>query len=339
MIPHIQPFYGKAEKKAIARYLNSEGYLTEHTYTKKFEAKLANFLKVPYVSLVPSGTTALYLALVASLPKGSRVLVPDLTMIATYNAVVAAGMKPVLIDVDLNGCLDFEQIPYKYKGRVDAVIYVELNGRSGDMKKIVKLCKKSKIVLIEDSCQALGSKYKDQYLGTFGKYGCFSLGFHKIITTGQGGFIVSHTKKDYKAIERLKDFGRLKGGNDIHDHYGLNFKYTDLQAVFGLAQLKTIEQRMAKKRQIYKWYLGVEAPEGYIPWFMEYEATNVGAVFNKLNKLGIGCRKMYPPLHTQKSIKETGSFFNATTLSEIILWLPSSLSLTKKEVNYINENL
>lgn len=333
IIPHITPRYGRNEMRAIQKYLRSGGFLTEYKYTEKFEQKLAHFLKVPYVSLVPNGTLALILAL-ACLPKKSKVAVPNLTMIATYNAVVSTGNIPVLVDVDIYGCLDLEKI----KESVDAIIYVSLNGRSADMEMVQEYCKDRNIVLIEDACQALGSKSNDQYLGTFGRFGCFSLGFHKIITTGQGGFIVSHTKKDYEAIERLKDFGRLKGGNDVHDYFGLNFKFTDLQAVFGLEQLKTIEWRIQKKRQLYKWYHDFSVAPGYTPWFIEYlgdaKKTKI-----KLAKLGIESRQMYPPLNTQKSINIKGDFPYSHTISKQVLWLPSSLDLTRWEVNRINANL
>lgn len=338
MIRHIEPLIGKAEQKAMQKYLSSGGFLTEFKKTEEFEQKLAEFLGVKYVSCVPSGTVALYLSLLASgLEPGSRVAVPDITMIATYNAVVAAGMVPVLVDVDDFGCLNLSNL----KESVDAIIYVELNGYAPQLDRIRKLCKEEEIVLIEDSCQALGSKHKGKFLGTFSRFGCFSLSFHKIITTGQGGFIVSHNRKDYETIEKLKDFGRLKGGNDIHDTFGLNFKFTDLQAVIGLEQLKTIEWRMKKKRQIFKWYYGYEAQEGYVPWFIEVINEDTESIQAELKAAGIESRVMYPPLHTQKSVM-LGSlagydvFPSASVYSQTTLWLPSSLNLTKEEVNQIN---
>jgi perosamine synthetase len=332
MINHIEPYYGIKEQKAMAKYLKSGGFMTEHGVTEEFEKMLAKFLGVPYVSCVPSGTIAIYLSLLAAgIGKGDKVLVPDLTMIATANAVRMTGAEPILVDIDaFNFCLDLTQIQDEAK----AMIYVDLNGRSGNMKEVKKYCKDHGLILIEDACQSLGSKYKGKYLGTFGRFGCFSLGFHKIITTGQGGFIVTHTKEDYESIERLKDFGRVKGGNDIHDYMGFNFKFTDLQAVIGIEQLKTIEWRMKKKRQLYKWYFDEEAEEGYVPWFIEYIGFDRDEVYKKLMSKQIGCRKMYPPIHSQK-IYTNGDFSNAENISEMVLWLPSSLSLTKKQVQLI----
>ena len=334
MINHVEPYYGKAEQQAMDKYLKSGGFMTEHTVTEEFEKRLATFLGVPYVSCVPNGTSALYLSLLASgVGEGDIVFVPDLTMIADANAVFMVGATPMLVDIDFDLCLDIEKVPNL--GHVKAMIYVDFNGRSGDIRKVKSYCRKNNIILIEDACQALGSKHKDKYLGTFGRFGCFSLGFHKIITTGQGGFIVTHTKADYEAIERLKDFGRIKGGNDIHDHLGFNFKFTDLQAVIGIEQLKTIEWRMKKKRQIYKWYHDVEAPEGYVPWFIEYFSFHRNEMYKYLMKKGIGCRKMYPPISSQEIYGGTCENMTTQNASDTILWLPSSLSLTKKQVDYI----
>lgn len=335
MINHIEPYYGKLEQKAMAKYLKSGGFMTEHKVTEKFESMLAEFLGVPYVSCVPNGTSALYLSLLASgIGEGDRVIVPDLTMIATANAVRMTGAEPILVDIDpFNFCLDMKLIGIQ-EMRAKAMIYVDLNGRSGNMNEIRRFCNKVKIILIEDACQAFGSKYKNKYLGTFGQFGCFSLGFHKIITTGQGGFVVSHTKKDYEAIERLKDFGRIKGGSDVHDYLGFNFKFTDLQAVIGIEQLETIDWRMEKKRQLYQWYFDEEASEGYVPWFIEYVGFDRNKIYDHLMKKGIGCRKMYLPIHTQK-IYSNGDFPNAENISEMVLWLPSSLSLMKKQVQII----
>jgi perosamine synthetase len=241
------------------------------------------------------------------------------------------------VDIDFNMCLDIKKI--KLTKKTKAVIYVALNGRSGDMAKVVAFCKKHKLVLIEDACQALGSKNNGKYLGTYGRFGCFSLGFHKIITTGQGGFIVSNTKKDYETIEKLKDFGRLKGGNDIHDYLGFNFKFTDLQAVIGIEQLKTIDWRILKKKTLYTWYWGKEPDMDYVPWFIDFMSSRRDKLFKQFKKKEIQTRKMYPAIHTQKIYKQTGRFPNAVSFAEQILWLPSSLKLTKTQVNQIKEVL
>jgi perosamine synthetase len=338
-IPQMEPLIDKATRDAVSRYMKSGGFLTEYKECERFERLLAEFLGVKYVSVVPSGTAALYLALKASgIGEGDTVLVPDLTMAATANAVIMAGAEPVLVDVDINTeCMDIDAID---DGLYDAMIYVDFNGRGGNIREVKAFCKEYGTIFIEDACQALGSKSGGKYLGTFGKYGCFSLGFHKIITTGQGGFIVSHNKKDYEAIERLKDHGRLAGGKDIHDEVGFNFKFTDLQAVVGIAQLKTIKQRIAKKRKLYEWYWGEKIKSGWVPWMIDLGYAPRDLAIEHLRDNNVIARPFYPPLHTQKPYNRTcSSFPNATVLSKMSLWLPSSLTLTKKQVQYIRSKI
>lgn len=329
MIPQCEPLIGEKERKAVNRYLKSGGYLTEYKETEKFEKMLADFLGVKYVSCVPSGTVALFLSLWASETHGV-VLVPDFTMIATTNAVLMANGLVNLVDIERDSfCFDISKANLE---GVQVIIYVDINGRAGDIEAVRKYCKKKGIVLIEDACQAFGSKHNGKYLGTFGRFGCFSLSYHKIITTGNGGFVVTHTKKDYETIERLKDFGRLKGGKDYHPYLGFNFKFTDLQAVIGMEQLKTIEWRMKKKRQIWKWYFGAQLRKGHIPWFIE--------TFKKPKKGNFETRPFYPPIHSQPNyFGEDEDFPVATEISKKGLWLPSSLTLTKKDVDYIKRYL
>lgn len=335
MYEHIKPYITRHERKAVNRYLKSGRYLTESIYTEQLENELAAFLGVPYVSMVPNGTSALYLSLLSSgIGKGDVVAVPDYTMIATINAVKMVGAEPLLIDIDEdNHGMDISKVP----NSVDALIYVEINGRPGQIELAETFCKKHKIVLIEDSCQAFGSYTKYGHkLGTFGRFAAFSLGFHKIITTGQGGFVVSNNQKDYETVERLKDFGRLQGGSDVHDHLGFNFKYTDLQAVFGLEQLKTIEWRIEKKKQLFEWFWGYEP--NYVPWFLEVLVSDRDRVYEGMKEAGIATRKLYPPVHTQKIYKRKG-FPVASRVCARGLWLPSSLHLKEKDILFIKDKL
>lgn len=335
MIEHIKPYITRAERKAVNKYLKSGRYLTESVYTEQFENELAAFLGVPHVSMVPNGTSALYLSLLAAgVGPGDKVFVPDYTMIATANAVRMVGAEPILVDIDEgHHCMDVATA----KGKAKALIYVEINGRAGNLEAARTYCEKNKITFIEDSCQSFGSEHNGRKLGSFGRFAAFSLGFHKIITTGQGGFIVSNNQKDYETIERLKDFGRLQGGNDVHDHLGFNFKFTDLQAVFGLEQLKTIDWRIEKKKQLFEWFWGYQ-PD-HVPWFLEVFVTNRDDVYEEMKEAGISTRKLYPPIHTQKIYKSRKKFPMATSISEHGLWLPSSLHLKERQVLFIKEIL
>jgi perosamine synthetase len=338
-ISQCEPLIGKAEREAVNRYMESGGFIVEYQETEKLEKMLAEYLDVPFVSMVPNGTIALYLCLMATeLTMIDEVLVPDYTMIATPNAVVMAHKRLKLADIYPSSlCLDMKSVDSFY--RIKAAIYVDINGRGGDLEAVVKFCKRQGIVLIEDACQAFGSKLNGKHLGTFGRFGCFSLSFHKIITAGQGGFIVTHNQRDYNTIERLKDYGRLSGGGDHHPYMGFNFKYTDLQSVIAIEQLKTIEKRIAKKRKIYEWYVGEKPSKDYVPWFIEYKTDHRKRLVDRLTEKGIGSRPFYPPIHSQPIYKDYPKFPIAELVSRKGLWLPSALTLTKKDVDYIKEVL
>ena len=332
-IPQTEPLLGEAERLAVNQYLESGGWLTEHTKTKEFEDAVAKFLKVDYCVAVPNGTIGLFLA-VKALNLDGEVIVPDFTMIASANAVEMAGATPVLVDINPDTlCIDVSKI--KLTKKTQAVLAVNLNGQHPDIGELGLFCLKNGLYLIEDACQAFGAEVGEVKLGTFGDVGVFSLSPHKIITTGQGGLIVTSNKEIYERIKKLKDFGRLKGGEDYYPEIGYNFKFTDLQAVIGLEQLKTIEWRMEKKRQIYEWYFG-HKPD-FLPWFMPGWSKNRTRTLANLKKAGIGARPFYPPVHTTYKIK--GDFPNTELVSAHGYWLPSSLSLTKSDVDYVLEVL
>ncbi len=132
---------------------------------------------------------------------------------------------------------------------------MSLNGRGKYIKEFVKFCKENELYLIEDAAQSFGSKVDGQFLGTLGDIGSFSFSPHKIITTGQGGALVTNDEKLHEKIERLKDFGRLQGGADIHDYFGINSKFTDIQAVIGIEQIKKLKERIKRKKEIYLQYV------------------------------------------------------------------------------------
>lgn len=337
MIPQIEPLVGIGEGKAINKYLKSGGWLTEYKETEDFENRIADFLGVKYVSLVPSGTVGLFLALKALDIKG-EVIVPDFTMIATINAVVWAGATPVLYDVDRsNFCLS--NIPND-----KPVLLVSINGRCPKMENFTN----RKGILIEDACQSFGSKYKGKYLGTFGKVGVFSFSPHKIITTGQGGAIITNDKEIYEKVERLKDFGRLKGGKDYHESFGYNFKFTDIQAVIGKVQMDDIDWRIERKKEIYELYRDclndiVEFPETDLeqttPWFVDILVDNRDKLAEFLKTKGIETRPFYPAIHTQPIYLRKGEGRNSEDIARRGLWLPSSLTLTDKDIKYVSSNI
>ena len=351
-INQIEPLIEKEEILAVSNYLNSGGWLTEFKETEKFEKLICETLDVKFASVVNNGTISLSIALLAlGLKSGDEVIVPNLTMIASPNSCTLLGIKPILVDVNEEDlCLDFDEMLKKITHKTKAIMYVSLNGRGKYIKKFKEFCEGNKLFLIEDAAQSFGSKVNDKFLGTFGDIGSFSFSPHKIITTGQGGAIVTNDDKLFENIERIKDFGRLEGGVDIHDYFGINSKFTDLQAVIGIEQIKKINSRIEKKKNIYRMYEKYLCGKDKIrmiptdlnqtcPWFVDIYVKDPDRLQKFLKDNGIGSRRIYPPIHKQKIFNLNESFPVSEKYCSEGLWLPSSLTITDDEIKYICEKV
>jgi len=351
-ISQIEPWLGEEEKRAMIEYLNSGGWLTEFEKTRQFERMIADYTGCRYVSVVNNGTISLVIALMAlGIGSGDEVIVPDFTMIASANAVVLAGARPVLVDIDrANLCLDLDLAEAAVTEKTRAILYVGLNGRCHDMNRVVALTRKHDLYLIEDAAQALGSKYQGRHLGTFGQIGSLSFSFPKVITTGQGGALLTDNKELSSRISMIKDFGRAKGGRDYHEIMGLNAKYTDLQAVIGIEQMNKLDWRVKRKKEIYRLYAdllnGIEPVklietnlEDTSPWFIDVLAQSKEArdgLMEFLNEKGIGTRPFYPAVHSQPPYSYIkGDFPNSDDVSQSGLWLPSSSFLTNDDIERV----
>ena len=255
-----QPIINLKESSKYIKKVLEKNFPNEGDQTRLFEKKICNFLKIKYAVCVTSGTTAIFLALKAcGIKVGDEVIIPNITFPATANAVKMSGGKPVLVDVNPKTLLiDQESLIKKINRRTKFVIPVHVSGRGSNIKKILSICKKNSIKVIEDSAEAFGSKIKNKNLGTFGIAGCYSFAPNKIITTGQGGVVVSNDKKIYKKLIRLKDQGRVgptTGGEDNYVSVGYNFKFSNIQSALGISQMNSIKSREKKLIKIHKYYL------------------------------------------------------------------------------------
>ena len=347
-INQMEPWYGKEEIKAITAYLRSGGWLMEFKKTRELEQMLCKFTGAKYCSVVANGTVSLFIALKAiGVGRGDEVIVPDYTMIASPNAVILTGAKPILVDVDNSVCLDLKKVKKAITPKTKAIMHVSINGRAGKLKELKALCEKRGITLIEDAAQSIGSFYKGKHLGTYGAIGSFSFSVPKIITMGQGGALITNDEELYKKICKIKDFGRVRGGADIHDEFGWNFKFTDLQSVFGIEQMKKLPFRIKRKKAIAKLYQRLLKDVKQVkfietdlkevaPWFIEILVSNREKLIDYLKTQNIGSRVFYPAIHTQKIYKSIkGSFPNSTKFGKRGLWLPSSSNLEDSDIKYI----
>jgi len=344
-----EPIIGNQEIVNIKRVLKSN-YPNEGKYTRLFENKIENLLAVKHAICVTSGTISIFLALKSlGVSEKDEVIIPDLTFGATAMAVKLTGAKLILVDInEKNMSFDINDLKKKINKKTKAIIPVHISGRAADMESIIKISKKKNINIVEDAAEAFMSKYKGKYLGTIGRLGCFSLTASKTITTGQGGIIVTNDTKLYKKILLLKNqgiSGKSNGGNVIHQSVGWNFKFTNLQAAMGLAQLLNIKQRISKLKannEIYRKelksiknikILDFNLSKGEVPLWTDVYCKNRDQLILFLEKKGIECRKFWYPMHTQKPFKLNKKNFRVSNqINNKLFWLPSSLTLTKKEI-------
>ena len=350
-IPQMEPWFDEAESVAVYKYMQSGGWGMEFRRTRELEGMIADLTGSKFCAMTVNGTISLTVALLAlGLKAGDEAIVPNLTMIATANAAALLGVKPVFVDVEPTTlCTDLVEATRKVTKKTKVLVYVSFNGRSGNMKNVVRFCRDNHIYLVEDAAQALGSFWQGKHLGTFGDIGSFSLSVPKIITTGQGGILVTNKRKYFEKICRIKDFGRNRGGIDIHNEWGWNFKYTDIQAVIGIEQMKKLPWRVKRKREIFARYREglkntreVEFLRTNLsdtsPWFIDIFVPDPVKLSRFLSEQGIGTRRIYPPLTSQKIYKsaDDSDRFPATEkYASRGLWLPSSSRLTNKEIDTV----
>ena len=350
-IMQMRPLFGDEEKKAICDYMDEDGFITEFKRTVEFEGMIAKFTGAKHCVVVNNGTVSLSLAAMAvGIPAGDEVIVPNYTMIATPNSVKMFGAVPVFVDVEESTlCLDIELVEAAITPKTKGIMFVSSNGRypSSGIEKFLSLCERHNLKLIEDSAQSLGSYYPDgTHIGRKGHAGSFSFSAPKIISTGQGGAIITDDDEIALSLRRLKDFGRDGGGSDIHGSIGFNFKFTELQAVIGIEQMKKLPERVARKKEIYlRYHEGISGLEHIqlfqndmvvtAPWFIDVLADQREDLMSFLRGKNIGTRVMYPPINQQIAYNLSGSH----PISEVVgakgLWLPSMVQLSNDQIDYI----
>ncbi len=345
-----QPELGREEIDEVVAAIEST-WITEAHRTRHLEELLAGLLNVEHVVLTNNGTVAIALALIAlGIGHGDEVIIPDMTFVGTGNAVKLAGAKPVVVDVreqDVTLCP--RAVERAITKRTKAIIPVHLNGRSAEMRTLKSISKQFMLPLVIDAAQALGSQRKGRMLGTEGVAGCFSLATTKIITTGQGGFIITEDAELKKRFVELKDQGRLHRSWNHHPAPGFNFKFTDIQAAIGIAQFKKLPARLQRMKEIYARYrerlqhipevtfLDFDLDSGLSPWFVDIYLDQRDELVAFLDKMGIQTRPFYPPLHTQYDFHAADECPNSVRFSQTGLWLPSSVSLRDEQIDSVCE--
>jgi perosamine synthetase len=355
-IPWWHPVLGDEEIEAVVEVLRS-GYPNDGRVTDAFGARVAEICGVEHGVAVSSGTAAIACALAArGIGPGDEVLVPDLTFVATANAVSSTGATPVLVDVSIEHFgMDVDAARSLIGPRTKAIVPVHVNGRGGAIAALVGLAREHGLSVIEDAAEALGSRNDGRPLGSFGDAACFSFAASKIITTGQGGAVVTNDADTARRVRQMKDQGRAErgtgGGADEHPVFGLNFKLTNVQAAIGLAQLEKLPDRLDHLRRLRAWYaeeLAALAPAVTLPpvddeggealaW-VDALADDRDGLVASLEAADIDPRPFWRPVHSLGAhAADAGRFPNATWVAAHGLWLPSALSLTRQHVAVVGE--
>ncbi len=241
MIIQIQPWIDDSEMHELMKVVQST-FVTEASLTKEFEQMTRDLTKAKHAIAVANGTLGLFCALKAlGIGIGDEVIVPDLTFIASANAIIMAGAKPVFCDVEINTlCIDIEKAKSKVTANTKAIMPVHLYGQSADMVKVLNFAKENNLKVIEDAAQGVGVLFEGKHVGTFGDIGILSYYGNKTITTGEGGIILTNDDELAKICYRLKNHGRDTKGTFIHEHIGFNFSFTEMQAALGVSQMKKL---------------------------------------------------------------------------------------------------
>ncbi len=361
-IPVHQPDLDKKDFESILKTVKNGEISGSSTDTiKEFEKKFARFNKVKYATTVSNCTNALQLACrVIGIKKGDEVLVSSSTNIAPALAVYYNGGTPVPIDSDpVTWNLDEKLLEKNINKKTKAIIPVHFLGLPANMEVIMKIAKKYNLKVIEDCAEAHGAKYKKKMVGSFGDIGCYSFYSNKIITTGEGGMLVTDNKSYYQKLEYLKNlaFGIPRF---LHREAGYNYRMSSLQAALGISQLNKVHSFIKKKKikiaQLYSKYLDgikdIQLPFQNKNYFNVYwmfgimvsSNINRNKLMKYLNSKNIGTRSFFCPLTLQPFLNKNKNYRKyKCRVSENMwksgLYLPSGNNLTQKQIIYISKEI
>jgi len=370
-IPFFKPHISKDDKKIIMKSLDRD-ILTNGQITEEFEKKYAKYTKSRYAIAVSNATSALHLSLMSlGIKEGDEVIVPDLTFIATANSVLMVNATPVLVDVNLDdGNISTKSIEKSITKKTKAIIPVHLYGKSCDMYNINKIAKKNNLYIVEDCAHAIGAKFKNKHVGTFGNTGCFSFYPTKNITTFEGGMIITNSKKINDNIRITRNHGINRTLRDRYSstypwdydikQQGYNYRMDEVRSSLGINQLKRIEKINNARRRAFRYYYdklstidGIILPNNINLKENSCHLFVIGInkskfglgrndVHKKLLRKGISTSIHYKPLQFFTLFKKKSKIYdkltNSAKLYREILSLPFYTTISHKEQdNVINE--
>ena len=352
-IPQIEPWIDDAELQELREVIDST-FITEHKKTQELEELFRNYTGTKHAIAYANGTVALFAALkVLGIGEGDEVIVPDMTFIATANAVILAGAKPVFCDIDpVTLQTTREYIEPKITSRTRAIMPVHLYGGAVQMEEILDLATQKNIKIVEDAAQGVGVRLNGKHVGTFGDVGMLSFYGNKTMTMGEGGMLLTDSEELAREIYAMKNHGRSQKGVFMHEKIGYNFSTTDLNAAIGVAQFKKLTKILERKKQIFEKYKTLlknikiyNYPRNVTPaqWFTSIRVEDPVALEGYLKSKNIGTRRFFYPLHLQPCYQGLGyfegEFPGSIDAYEHGLSLPSSVTIADKDIEYITSSI
>ncbi len=356
----------KLSKKSIDYVLDclrTEWISSSGSYLETFEKKWAKYCNKKYAVSVTSGTAALIVALKAlNLKPGDEVIMPSFTIISCALAILEAGAKPILADCELDTwCIKTDEIKKKITSRTKAILIVHMFGHPANIDEIKEIVKNKKIDIIEDAAESHGSKFKNKIVGSFGKISCFSFYVNKLITTGEGGMVLTNDKGLYNKMKNLRNLAFNKTRRFSHNEIGYNYRMTNIQAAIGLSQLEKISEHIEIKRKNTLLYnkiltsydlpisLPIEKKWAKNTFWMygivlKNKLMTAKKLSQKLFENNIETRPLFLGMHDQPIFKKMklfkkGNYTNTEYLSKYGLYLPSGLRLNKSKIKFICRTL
>ena len=359
MIPVNEPLLNGNEKKYLIECIDTGWISSEGPFIKKFEEEFSHINNRTYGVAVCNGTAALEIAVEAlGIGKGDEVIMPAFTIISCASAIIKSGAKPVLVDIDVQTWnMDVTQIEKKITKKTKAIMVVHTYGLPVDMNLVIKLAKKYKLKIIEDAAEAHGQTYNGKPCGSFGDISVFSFYPNKLITTGEGGMVLTDNKKLADRCKSLRNLCFIPEKRFVHEELGWNMRMTNLQAALGLAQLERWDEFIARKQkmgmlytQLLKKIKGITLPvekTSYaenIYWVYGVISENKKLSAEKITKClaekQIGTRPFFYPMHLQPVFKKMGLFKNekypnSEKLYKQGFYLPSGLAITEEQIKKV----
>lgn len=364
MIPVNEPLLDGNEKKYLNECIDTGWISSEGPFVKKFEDQFSSTVGRKFGIAVANGSVALDVAVTAlGIGKADEVIMPTFTIISCVAAVVRAGAVPVLVDSDpLTWNMDVNLIEAKITSKTKAIMVVHIYGLPVDMEPVLALAEKYGLRIIEDAAEMHGQTYKGKSCGSFGDISTFSFYPNKHITTGEGGMIVTDSEELTERCRSLMNLCFQPQKRFIHEELGWNFRFTNLQAAVGLAQLEKLDEHIKRKRRMGKLYtelltgipgLQLSLPKtGYaenIYWvygivLKDQVTFDVEEAMRRLKEKGIGTRPFFWPMHEQPVFRKMGLFENeqypvAEKIARRGFYVPSGLALTDKQIEKVESSI